>query len=347
MFNFHKDHKMLVITSFGVYLALSLFVSVIPAENIDDAQPLPAAEPLSEMEQKGLRVYVSQNCMACHTQQVRNIEMDKVWGERPSIPSDYYYDKQRLSLWVQTPSVLGSERTGPDLTNIGKRNPSKQWQLLHLYNPRSVVSASIMPSYVWLFKAKDTSSITEEDVVVPVPEDFFNVPGKKVVAKPEALQLVAYLLSLKQAPMPDGTQDVEFIPFSTELEGEGVANNGNSGSSGGTGGSGLNGEALFIQHCSVCHQKNGQGLPGAFPPLAGSPIVNDEDPTMMIQIILQGYDARKEYAVMTPFGDILSNEEIAAIATHERSSWGNNASPVTPEEVQKVREFIKSQKSTK
>jgi len=72
------------------------------------------------------------------------------------------------------------------------------WHLLHLYNPRSVVRASVMPSYSWYFKAKDQAG--PQDVVVPVPAEFAPA-GKVVVAKPEALALAAYLLSLKQLPL--------------------------------------------------------------------------------------------------------------------------------------------------
>src|SRR3546814_4333172 len=88
------------------------------------------------------------------------------------------------------------------------------------------------------------------------------------------------------------------------------------------------GSALYAQTCAACHQPEGQGLPGAFPALAGSEIINDDNPETLIRIILQGYDARAEYAAMPPFATQLSDAEIAAIATHERSSWGNNASPV-------------------
>lgn len=331
MFNFHKDLKMLMIVAVGLYLVLVIFVSIVPATELSYVEPLPTAEPMTEMERQGLDVYVAENCMACHTQQVRNIEMDNMWGERPSIPSDYYYDKQRLDIWRQSPSVLGSERTGPDLTNIGIRQPSETWQLLHLYNPRSVSPESVMPSYSWMFQAKDTTKITEDDVVLNLTKEFFNVPGKKIVAKPKALQLVAYLKSLKQAPMP-GPQTVEFIPASKVpdiIDGKPKA-----------GSSGLYGEKLYMTNCAACHQKAGTGLAGAFPPLVGSPIVNDKDPKLMIQIILQGYDARSEYAVMTAFANILSDEEIAAIATHERSSWGNDAPAVTAEEVKKIRAYV-------
>src|SRR3546814_20431064 len=70
------------------------------------------------------------------------------------------------------------------------------------------------------------------------------------------------------------------------------------------------------------------------------PIFNDDNPETLIRIILQGYDARAEYAAMPPFATQLSDAEIAAIATHERSSWGNNASPVDAEAVNKIRKTI-------
>src|SRR5680860_640346 len=152
MLNFHKEHKNLVLTALIVFVALSILVAIIPAFQMQNTMPLPSQEALTDQEMKGLRVYVSENCVACHTQQVRGIAMDNMWGDRPSLPSDYYYSKQRLDVWRQSPSLLGSERTGPDLTNIGSRQPSDDWHFMHLYNPRSVVSASIMPSYSWLFK---------------------------------------------------------------------------------------------------------------------------------------------------------------------------------------------------
>jgi hypothetical protein len=61
---------------------------------------------------------------------------------RASVPADYVYDR---------PHLLGSLRTGPDLFNIGARQPSKDWHLGHLYQPRAYVPNSIMPSYPFLF----------------------------------------------------------------------------------------------------------------------------------------------------------------------------------------------------
>jgi len=333
MLNFHKDHKNLVLTAAAVFIALSIMVAILPAFQMQETEPIPNEMPLSVNEEKGLRIYVAENCMACHTQQVRNIEMDNVWGERPSIPSDYFYSKKRLDIWRQSPSVLGSERTGPDLTNIGKRQPSEDWHLLHLYNPRAVVSESVMPSYPWLFEEIDSIFLQKEDKIIAVPKDVFNKPGKKIIASQEALWLVDYLKSLQQTELPGGNVN-DFIPALRKIQTEGMDKNQTSR---------LDGANLFAETCAACHQETGKGVPGAFPPLMGSKIVNDEDPEQLIRIVIQGYDAHTNYGVMPPFGDQLNNAEIAAITTHERSSWGNDASQVTEDDVNKIREFIKNE----
>ncbi len=334
MLNFHKEHKNLVLTAGVVFIALSIIIAILPAFQMQETEPLPEQKPLTANEQKGLRIYVSENCMACHTQQVRNIEMDNMWGSRPSIPSDYYYSKKRLDVWRQSPSLLGSERTGPDLTNIGKRQPSEDWHLLHLYNPRSVVSESVMPSYPWLFREVDSTMVGKDDKTISVPKEYFNKPGTKVVATEDALLLVDYLKSLQQTELPGGNVD-DFIPALRKIQEEGM--------SGGKSSSGLDGANLYKQTCAACHQDNGKGVIGAFPPLAGSEIVNNKDPELMIKIVLQGYDARTDFGVMPPFGDQLTDAEIAAIITHERSSWGNEASAVKEEDVKKIREFVINQ----
>lgn len=332
MFDFHKNHKLLVLTAFLGFALLSTIIAVFPALQLQEVKPLPGMKEMSSEELKGLQVYVSENCMACHTQQVRNIEMDQVWGQRPSLASDYYYSKQRLDLWRQSPSLLGSERTGPDLTEVGKRQPGKEWHLLHLYNPRIVVKESVMPGYPWLFEEKSPAMVTKGDIVVPVPGELLKNPEHKLVAKEEALHLVAYLQSLVQTDL-GADLSPDFIP-STRKKSEAQQADTSLG---------LDGLQLYTETCSACHQATGEGIAGAFPPLAGSKIVNDPDPNILVQIILSGYDARPEFGAMPGFADLLTDEEIAAIATHERESWGNKAPAVAPEQVAEIRKFIQNQ----
>jgi len=262
--------------------------------------------------------------MYCHTQQVRPIPQDKHFG-RPSTPGDYARIN-RMDVWRQTPAVLGSERTGPDLTNIGKRQPSKTWQYMHLYQPRSVVKESIMPAFKWLFNVKDNPD--SDDVVVPVPDGYAPESGK-VVATERAKALVAYLLSLKQVPLPNKAAAAQ-------------SQNKPSGGSGPSGTAKVNGANIFSSRCSSCHQSNGQGIKGTFPPLAGDPVVTAGDPSKHIETVLNGAQGRTINGVtysspMPAFGAILSDEEVAAVINHERSSWGNDAPKVTSEDVAKAR----------
>ncbi|NGP88726.1 c-type cytochrome [Fodinibius halophilus] len=102
------------------------------------------------------------------------------------------------------------------------------------------------------------------------------------------------------------------------------------------------GATLYRTSCASCHQGNGEGVPGAFPPLSDDSVVTAEDPTRHIEIILFGMQGKAidgvEYsAAMPPFSQQLSDKEVAAIINHERTSWGNNAPTVTAEQVQKVR----------
>jgi cytochrome c oxidase subunit II len=87
------------------------------------------------------------------------------------------------------------------------------------------------------------------------------------------------------------------------------------------------GEKVYAQHCVACHQATGRGVPPAFPPLAGSKVVNGPEEGQ-IDIVLNG----KPNTAMQSFKQ-LSNVEIAAVITFTRNSWGNKASEVQPAEI--------------
>lgn len=327
------NHKILFRTAFLFFAGLTVLVAIIPAlNNQSNFAPLPNAEPLSSDAVKGKALYIANGCVACHTQQVRNVDMDKVWGERPSIAADYA-GNHRTDFWRNTATLMGSERTGPDLTNIGKRQPSREWNLVHLFNPRSVVEQSVMPAYPWLFVIKDSAG--KGDIIVNVPKDFLDGQTGKVVATPDALYLVAYLQSLKQTKLPDGKPAPEFLYKKEVLP----AANGTAKPAA------ADGPALYTANCQSCHQANGEGLKGAFPPLKGSSVVLDDNPETMINIIMNGYTGRIQegFGPMPPVGtnNNLTPEEITAIMNHEKSSWGNNGKAVTMDEVKKVVDFLK------
>ena len=328
--NIFNDHKKLYITAGALFTFLTYIVVVMPAfENQYNNLPLPGTKPLSSDAKAGKLIYIAEGCVGCHSQQVRNVEMDKVFGSRPGMAADYANIK-RTSIWQNTATLMGTERTGPDLTDVGNRQGSKDWNLMHLYQPRSVVAQSIMPSYKWLFEFKSNPS--KSDILVSMPDQFTNGNLGKLVAKKEALQLVAYLQSLKQTPLPEGSKVPEFLYKKPE-----------SASIGNKSDKALDGKELYTTNCSSCHQVSGEGLKGAFPPLKGSKIVNGENLELYVDIIMNGYDARAEYGVMAAVGTNLefTENEVAAIINYERSSWGNKGEKVTPEEIKKIMDFLK------
>lgn len=106
--------------------------------------------------------------------------------------------------------------------------------------------------------------------------------------------------------------------------------------------------------CATCHQPNGQGLANIYPPIIGNEWVNG-DKERLIKLALHGlwgditvdgkhYSATGGVPPMTPMGGVFNNEEMAAVLTYVRHSWGNNSGVVTPDEVAKVREATSDRK---
>jgi len=338
----YNNHKRLFGAALILFIGLTIFAAILPAYNSQDNNaPLPGSHALNTDEIAGKGIFIREGCIACHTQQVRNVDMDKMWGSRPSIAADYARNV-RTDVWRNTANLLGSERTGPDLMNIGNRQPSMDWHLLHLYNPRSVVEQSIMPAYSWLFEVRDYPY--PNDVVLHVPDQFRKGVTGQIVATKEALQLVAYLQSFKQFKLPDGSPTPLFLYGKTSLKTEPAGTTSKLNTE-------LDGAALYATNCQSCHQENGEGLKGAFPPLKGSLIVLDKDPKTQLTVIMKGYNGRASegYGIMPAVGtnNNLKPEEIVAIINHERSSWGNNSRKVTITEVKELFNQIKSGPITK
>ena len=118
----------LFIGVFGTFAFSWVGLTVIPNLQIGALNPQMDEEgtdiypaPKSGMAERGRGIYAANGCIYCHSQQVRPdyaaSDIDRKWGERRSAPRDYIFDR---------PVVLGQERMGPDLANIGKRAPSEE-----------------------------------------------------------------------------------------------------------------------------------------------------------------------------------------------------------------------------
>lgn len=113
------------------------------------------------------------------------------------------------------------------------------------------------------------------------------------------------------------------------------------------------GKRVFTQNCAVCHQASGLGVPGQFPPLAGSEWVMGKEwhgDNHIVKIVLNGLQGTVEVKgqkfnnAMAPWGGVLKDDQIAAVLTYVRNEWGNQAPPISKEFVAKIREKNKDRK---
>lgn len=130
--------------------------------------------------------------------------------------------------------------------------------------------------------------------------------------------MALYLGALPQRPLPPA----DAAPARTELLAQGAT--------------------LYDQHCAACHGARGQGVPGIYPALAGNRALTLEYPHNLVQMIRHGGFApatpgHPRPFGMPPFGQLLSDEEVAALASYLRQSWGHAASAVTVPEVRRIR----------
>ena len=193
------DELRLISGAMVILSGATALLVVMPYLLLERVQPPAGLKPYTTEQLAGRQSYIANGCVYCHSQQPRDIKQapdaTRGWG-RASVAGDYAYD---------TPHLLGTMRTGPDLLNIGARQPSKDWHLGHLYQPRAYTPGSIMPSYPHMFEVRQGKAQPGE-TVVNLPPGLAR-SGEVVVARPEALALVNYLLSLDRtypalAPLP-------------------------------------------------------------------------------------------------------------------------------------------------
>ena len=102
------------------------------------------------------------------------------------------------------------------------------------------------------------------------------------------------------------------------------------------------GKQVFSTTCAACHQATGEGVPGVYPPLAGSEWVTGDE-AKVVRILLHGVTGPIEVAgetfnsMMPPWGATLKDADIAAVLTYARSTWGNKGTPITAAKVAAIR----------
>ena len=120
----------------SLFIIMTFMVVAMPYMYTDNS-PGPLSHPLTDQEERGMLLYKSLGCVYCHNQFVRT--QDWAMGTLSST-GDFYYS---------TPNFLGTERTGPSLSQIGGKRPT-EWHIMHYEDPRSVSPSSIMPPFDFL-----------------------------------------------------------------------------------------------------------------------------------------------------------------------------------------------------
>ncbi len=190
-----------------IFLVIIFVTTVLPASTFRPV-PTPAAHQYTAKELAGRNIYRREGCFYCHTQFVRY--QDRGAGEMV-LAGDYMFE---------TPHVLGTERTGPDLSNIGGKYPD-EWHRAHHRFPRKMKPGSIMPSFSYL-------SDTEMDELVAYLQTVG--AGRK---------LPAWVV-----PPQEMRDEFDAIKSHVNVNSSAAANAG---------------RGIFMQNCSVCHGVQGKG----------------------------------------------------------------------------------------
>ena len=303
---------------------------------------------LAGLAKQGAEEYASLGCVTCHTQQVRRVEtgfdVERGWGKRPSVPRDYV---------LQDHVLLGNSRIGPDLANLGLREYSDEWLHQHLFEPQSMIPSSLCPPSPFLYD--EINEPVHTDIEVTSVEDKDST--RHIRPSLRANRLVAYLQSLKQDYELPEVAFVE-LPADEDAVTEDIAVDTTVAST--VVPTWLQqqidaGKEVYMKAaagggmCFTCHQPNGEGLAGQFPPLAGSDwVLGDKE--RLIKISMYGLmgeievNGVKYNNVMAPPGippGSLTDDQIANVLTYIRNDWGNSASAVSAEEVATVRASLK------
>jgi len=130
--------RAILIGSLLVLGAVVLVMVWVPYLNRDET-PSDILRPRSSMESDGREIYIANGCVYCHSQSIRSIDRG-LGAERIAQAGDYIQDR---------PILLGSQRTGPDLSQEGGEHPD-DWHVAHFVNPRYTRPDSIMPAFRFL-----------------------------------------------------------------------------------------------------------------------------------------------------------------------------------------------------
>lgn len=228
--------KSIVTGSLLILAAVVLVAVVLPYVTRDEA-PSEILRKRSVMEREGRALYIANGCVYCHTQSIRTID----WGlgaERIAQSGDYVEDR---------PILLGSARTGPDLSQEGGEHPD-DWHMAHFMNPRYTRPLSIMPAFASLGEEKiklltayvQSLGFKDADTRMARQREWKEKSVSAYEAGPDAN--VAWL----NAHIPQGWRDIP-NPYPTSAAGL------------------ARGHKIYQDNCTGCHSPIGDGMGPAQP----------------------------------------------------------------------------------
>ncbi|MFM0204910.1 cytochrome c [Paraburkholderia fungorum] len=148
----------------------------------------------------------------------------------------------------------------------------------------------------------------------------------------DALAIAHYLKSLP-AQKPSGRYDPGALPDLATRNGNHIDSPQSVGA------------RVYVSFCAQCHGPGGAGVPNVFPRLAGNPAVITEDTTSLIRLLVEGGSSPATIdgpprQTMPGFAQTLTNAQIASVLSWIRASWGNDAQPVTANDIRSLRETL-------
>ncbi|MFL7795176.1 MAG: cbb3-type cytochrome c oxidase subunit II, partial [Anaerolineae bacterium] len=229
--------KVIVIGGVIVFFAVVLVAVFVPSLIWNPAQTV-IAHPYTSVQARGRELFYSNGCNYCHTQYVR--AEDTAMGPM-SEGGNYVFDN---------PMVLGSERTGPDLSYVGHKR-SETWEVEHLKDPRQFSPLSIMPSFAFL---------PEEDLRAMAAYLFYlgdQVAQERMILPPD---VYAGMTNPMDSPLvvPSADQPQGWVTW----EAAGLQE----------------GKELYVNYCLTCHGCAGNGLGSYAGTLAVTPANYKQEP---------------------------------------------------------------------
>jgi cytochrome c oxidase cbb3-type subunit 2 len=152
-----ERNSILLLIFMVIVVSIGGLVEIVPLFRIETTiEKVSGMRPYTPLELAGAKIYKREGCYGCHSQQIRVLRDEVERYGHYSLAAESMYDY---------PFQWGSKRTGPDLARVGGKY-SDQWHKLHLINPRSVVTHSIMPGYKFLPLRDAKISGISEDIEV-------------------------------------------------------------------------------------------------------------------------------------------------------------------------------------